>query len=155
MKNLNKTITLCIFAAIFSVSASANEFKKQIEARQAYMTILSYNMGTLGAMAGNKMPYDAELASTAAQNLALAAGMNNGTMWPQGSDLDSHGDTRAKAVLWQNFPDVVQYLNNLKDSADLLANTAGNGLTALQKNIGPVGKTCKGCHDDFRKKKSQ
>jgi len=34
-----------------------------------------------------------------------------------------------------------------------MAENAGNGLEALQSSIGDVGKSCKGCHDDYRAKK--
>ena len=147
-----KNLILCLAAVAFSGALVAEEFEKQIEGRQAYMGVLGYNMGMLGGMASGKMDYDADLASAAANNLALAAKMNNSTMWPQGSDMDNAEDTRAKAALWANFPEVVEHLDDLKTASASLASTAGNGLSALQKGLKPVGQTCKGCHDDFRAK---
>jgi len=37
--------------------------------------------------------------------------------------------------------------------AAVLAAEAGNGLDALRAAIGDVGKSCKGCHDEYRAKK--
>ena len=50
------------------------------------MQVYSWNIGILGSMAKGKMPYDAKLASTLANNLSLVAQMNNGRAWPKGSD---------------------------------------------------------------------
>ena len=154
MIDLKKTIILCISAVLFSGAIAAADFEKQINGRQSYMGVLGYNMGILGAMAGEKMAYDADLASAAAKNLALAAAMNNSSMWPQGSDMDNAEDTVAKADLWNNFPEVMDHLADLKTHSESLAASAGKGLQSLQQGINPVGKTCKACHKSFRAKKN-
>jgi cytochrome c556 len=146
-------VALVLGTALMAVQASAADFDSQIEARQAWMEVLGYNVGVLGAMTRGKMDYDADLASAAANNISLAAQMNNGSMWPQGSDMDSHDDTVAKAALWANFGDAGKYLGDLKTASAALAGEAGNGLDALKGAFGPVGKTCSGCHKQFRAKK--
>jgi cytochrome c556 len=154
MIKFKKTAILCVSALMFSGAIAAGDFDKEIDGRQSYMGVLGYNMGILGAMAGEKMPYDADLASAAARNLALAAAMNNGSMWPQGSDMDSTEGTWAKADLWQNFPIVMDQLGNLKTYSEALATNAGNGLPSLQAGMKGVGDSCKECHKRFRAKKN-
>lgn len=153
MIKLKWAIVLCFGAAMFTVQTSATEYESQIEARQSWMQVVGYNVGILGAMTRGKMDYDADLASAAANNIALAAKMNNGTMWPQGSDMDSHEGTVAKAGLWQNFGDASEYLSDLASASATLAANAGDGLDALESSFGAVGKTCSGCHKQFRAKK--
>lgn len=153
MIDLKKMIVVCISAVIFSGALAAADFEKQIDGRQSYMGVLGYNMGILGAMAGEKMAYDADLASSAAKNMALAAAMNNSTMWPMGSDMDSAENTWAKADLWQNFPKVMEHLTDLATHTESLASVAGNGLQSLQGGMKDVGGTCKACHKDYRAKK--
>jgi cytochrome c556 len=153
MIKLNWAMGLCVFAALLSVHSSADEFDSQIEARQAWMQVLGYNVGVLGAMTRGKMDYDADLATAAATNISLAAQMNNGSMWPQGSDMDSHSGTVAKAALWQNFADAGAYLGDLSTASAALVGESGKGLDELKAAFGPVGKTCSGCHKEFRAKK--
>ena len=154
MKFLKKTAVLCLSAVMFSGAIAAAEFKSEIDGRQSYMGVLSYNMGILGAMASEKMAYDADVAMTAAKNLSLAAAMNNASMWPQGSDMDSTEDTWAKADLWKKFPIVGEQLANLKKYTESLAMSAGGGLPSLQLGMKDVGDTCKECHKQFRAKKN-
>ncbi|WP_428242795.1 c-type cytochrome [Gynuella sp.] len=150
MKTILKVVPLAAALAL-SGMASAADFEKQVEGRQAYMEVLGYNMGILGAMARGKMDYDADLASAAANNLKYAAMMNNASMWPAGSDMDALGDeTEAKADLWKNFSQAAGYLDDLKKGSETLASAAGNGLGELRKNIGAVGDACGGCHKKFK-----
>jgi cytochrome c556 len=148
-----KLMTLGLSALIFSIVAQAGDFDTQIEGRQAYMSILGYNVGILGAMTRGKMDYDADLAQAVAKNLSLAAQMNNGTMWPQGSDMGSNDNTVTKADLWANFADAGAYLSDLTDATQTLEMEAGKGLDSLNAAMGDVGKTCSGCHKQFRAKR--
>ena len=99
----------------------------------------------------NTLDYDAEAAATYAGNLKAAAMMNNGAMWPEGTDNESYaGETRALPSIWKTYPEVAEANKAWKDATNALAEVAGNGLDALRSKIGDVGEGCKGCHDDFR-----
>jgi len=128
---------------------------KAIEARQAMFKLYGFNFGILGAMAKEKMPYDAAIAAEAANNLSAAANMGQSQLWPQGSDEATKGNApnRALPVIWASLPDVTEKADALKTSVAALVPVAGNGLDALQGAMGDVGGSCKGCHDDYRAKK--
>jgi len=49
------------------VSSASADPTPAIKARQAQMQLYGFNLGTLGAMAQEKMPYDAAVASVAAK----------------------------------------------------------------------------------------
>lgn len=162
MKLIKLKSTLLIAVALFiSTSGIAKEdhaFKKQIKGRQAVMQVYSYNLGLLGGMAKGKSPYDAKIASAAANNLLATASMDNSTMWPAGSGADADGlkgKTRAKPEIWSTYPKVGEKGKNLKDALVKMAAEAGNGLDAVKANMGAVGKGCKGCHEDFRTEKKK
>jgi len=135
--------------------ANDNLFKSEITARKAGMQVAKFNIGILGAMAKGKRPYDAKLATDSAYNLHLVSLMQNGAMWPKGSDVGNKAitvKTTAKPENWTNYPKSKEYGQAFTDSSKKLSEVAGNGLDALRGAIGPVGKSCKGCHDDFRVK---
>ncbi|MGI9357742.1 MAG: c-type cytochrome [Rhizobiaceae bacterium] len=155
-KFLLPTLSL-LFAVNFISPALAGDFDKQIKARQSVMKLYSFNLGILGAMAKGEMDYDADLAKASADNLLATAKMNNGAMWPKGSDMATAGNenlTWAKAVIWSSFPKVGEKHQALTDAATKMAAEAGNGVDAIRANIGTVGGSCKACHDDFRAPKN-
>ncbi len=87
-----------------------------IKARQAQMQLYAFSLGTLGAMAKGEVEYNAEAAQAAADNLATMTMLHPGAFWPQGSDSGSSENSRAKADMWSNYPDV-----NLVNSSGLPA----------------------------------
>jgi len=155
-----KTFLLATFATValgvttpITFAQDEVPFQNQIEARQSFMNIYRFNIGILGAMAKGELPYDAEQASAAANNLLAASKMSNGAMWPAGSDMNSEGlagVTWAKPDIWTNFPEVGEKSNALTEALESMAAEVGDGLGALRSNMGAVGDGCKGCHEPFR-----
>lgn len=128
---------------------------KAIKARQAMFQLYSFSAGMLGAMAKGKMDYDAALAQELADNLNAAANLGQSAFWPPGSDNSNPENmkTRALPKIWETFPAIGENSQQLKDATAVLATEAGNGLDALKSSMGAVGKSCKGCHDEYRAKK--
>lgn len=125
-----------------------------VKARQATMDLYAYNLGILGAMAKGAVDYNADAASAAAGNLAAIASTNQMSMWPQGSDTESLGDaTRALPAIWQEGSKIGEASMALKTASAALADAAGGGLDSLRGAIGDVGKSCGGCHDNYRQPK--
>jgi cytochrome c556 len=111
------------------------------------MQIYSFNLGTLGAMAKGKIPYDAKVAQNSADNLNAAVHMKNGAMWPKGSGTDALGSrTRAKPEAWSQYPKVAEQSKALKVAAAKMAAAAGNGLDGVKANMKDIGQSGKGCH---------
>lgn len=138
---------------ISPLSAQDTPFAKEIKARKAVMQVYSFNLGLMSAMAKGEADYDAETAVNAAWNLNVAAMMKNGPMWPQGSGNDAVENTRALPEAWTTWPKSAEYGEQLVEASSALVKVAGNGLDAMKGAMGDVGKSCKGCHDDFRAKK--
>ena len=124
-----------------------------IKARQGVMQLRSFNAGPLFGMAKGKIEYDAELASTLANNLLLMTKMKNDRQWPKGTDIDAYfGETAALPEIWSTYPEIAEKGKAYIKAVNELSAVAGNGLGALKSKIGGLGKGCKGCHDDFREK---
>ena len=155
MKKLFVPAVAALMLGNMSTTIAAGDFDRQIKARQSVMQLYAFNLGILGAMAKGEAEYNAEQASTAAANLETLVNMNNGAMWPQGSDATANpGKTRAKLENWTSYPKAAEFGMALKEAAAKMSGEAGNGLEALQAAIGPVGKSCGGCHESFRVPKS-
>ena len=134
-----------------SATAAKDPNEKAIKARKAVMTLQSWYAGPLFQMAKGDMDYDAEMARTFAAHLSMMADAEGGAMWPPGTDNVTYaGKTRALPEIWSTWPEAGKKAEALSEAAAALAAVAGDGLDALRSKIGPVGKACKGCHDDFR-----
>ena len=141
-------------ALSLSASAAKDPNEKAIKARKAVMTLQSWYAGPLFQMAKGDMDYDAEAAGAYAAALSTMAVIKGDAMWPPGTDNGAYaGKTRALPELWSTWPEAGNKAQALSDAAAALAEVAGDGLDALRSKIGPVGKACKGCHDDFRAEK--
>lgn len=147
-------VTVALGATTFVTFAQDEApFQNQITARQSFMQLYRFNISILGGMARGDMEYDAELAAGAAGNMLAASKMNNGPMWPAGSDLSAPGlagVTAAKPDLWANMSMVGEKSQALSAALEAMAAAAGDGLGAVRSNIGAVGDGCSGCHDNFR-----
>ena len=153
-----KTITrICLLAVGLTLSATSFAAKdpllKAIKARQGEMQLRSFNAGPLFGMAKGKIDYDAELAKKLAGNLKLMLDLDNGRAWAKGSDNENYaGKTTALPKIWTTYPEISDYGKKFAMAVNELAAVAGDGRDALKSKIGALGKSCKGCHDEFREK---
>ena len=155
--NIQRSVTACLIAGVLScgVAHAQGPYDKAIKARQAMYQLYSFSAGVLGDMAKGKIEYDAELARELAGNLNAAANLGQSAFWPAGSDNSNPENLKNRALpkIWETFPAISENAQQLKDAAAVLAAEAGNGIDALRGSMGAVGKSCKGCHDEYRAKK--
>lgn len=147
MTRLGLSLTLALATALPAVAQDVN---RAVKARNGQMAIISYNMGLLGDMAKGAMPYDAAMASGAVTNLANAARMDVLTLWPEGSDNESHPTTRAAPAIWSDMAGFEAKFAEMATAAEAQLETAGTGEDAVRAAAGAIGGTCKGCHETYR-----
>lgn len=141
---------LGVTGAAIGASHAEADVKGAIEARQSLMHLYAFNLGPLGAMAKGEMEYDAEAAQRAATNLATLASVDQGAMWPMGSDSEQAEGSRALPAIWEEGSDIDAKLGALREATEALAGTAGDGIEAVRAGLGPVGGACGACHKAYR-----
>lgn len=120
-----------------------------VKQRQAAMTLQGKYFGPLGAMAQGNAPFNATVVARNAGYLdALARmpwdGFNAATKDVKSGTLPAaYADPAKFKQAADNFEAAV---------GKLVAASKGNDEAATKAAIGGVGKTCGGCHDDFRQK---
>ena len=155
MKSISKACLLVVGITLSASAYSAKDpLKNAIKARQGEMQLRSFNLGPLFGMAKGKIDYDAEMAKKLAGNLKLMLDLDNSRAWAQGSDNEKYaGETTALPKVWTTYPEISKYGKKYVMAVNELVAVAGDGQDALKSKIGAVGKSCKGCHDEFREKK--
>lgn len=156
MKNsIIAVVAMCLFFTGNALAKDDGPHDKAIKARQALMQLYSFNLGILAAMAKGKVDYNADAASAAADNLLSAVSMDQSAMWPQGSHSEDAVNltNRALPAIWETYPKITEAGKAMATAATDLQSAAGSGLDALRGAMGAAGKSCKGCHDDFRAEK--
>lgn len=136
--------------AVFAQGSGDPAAQKAIDARQAHMTLYSFNLATLGGMAQDKIPYDAALADAAAKNLAALGSVDQATYWIEGTDAASVEGSKAKAEIWTAMTDFEAKQMALTTASAALAEVAGTDLDSLKAAFGAVGKSCGACHETYR-----
>ncbi len=139
-------------AAVATVaSAQGLEPQRAHELRNGHMQLFGLNLGVLGAMAKGEQEYDAGTAGAAADNIAALASIDQRFYWVEGSSSDDLEDSRALPALWENMEDAQSKNTALQEAALAMQGAAGTDLASLQAAMGPLGKACGSCHEDYRK----
>ena len=154
---MNKAIATIIGTAMlstFSVFAEPAKSDKQAkdvtEFRQSIFTLVKSNVGVLGAMNKGVIPFDAETLQTNSLRLEQLSLMLEDYFATDTSGFDV--ETEALDKIWGNQADFKDKIGALTAAASNLNKVAKAGDTSQYKPaIGQVFKSCKGCHDNYRK----
>jgi cytochrome c556 len=145
------SIAAAAAACVLAAPAQAQSFQKPEDAikyRKSALTVLATHFGALGAMANNRIPFDAAAAARHADVIAVVSHLPWAGFVP-GSDK---GETRAKPEIWTQEAKFKGAAEKMTGEVAKLAAAAKTGnLDAMKAAFGPAAATCKACHDDFRK----
>lgn len=139
-----------IAASAFADGHATPDLESAVKARQANMSMIGYSTGILGDMAKGELPYDAALATAAAENLSAAASMNRMALWIEGSEQGVVAGTRAKAEIWSDAAGFDERAVALETAAAAMISAAGTDLDQLRAAMGPIGASCGDCHKAYR-----
>ncbi len=148
LTTLTLTLAVSVAATLSAVQAHKGATGVVME-RMMSMESMGKGMKTLAAMVTGKAPYDA------AKTKAIAAEIKKHAtaipkQFPKGS---IKGPSEALTVIWEDWDGFMGHADELTKLADQLAGTADNGKVAALGLFAKMGKTCSGCHQDYRKKK--
>jgi cytochrome c556 len=136
--------------AIADTAKSERHAQKATDLRQAVFTLLGANMGTLGGMAKGKISFDAKVIEQNATRINQISYMVSDY-----TKIDTTAykvKTGALDKVWSERDAYEQKITDLTTaSAKLMEVSTSGDVKAIKSAIGGVGKTCGGCHDDFKK----
>jgi len=127
--------------------------EEQIETRQAGYAFMSWNMKKIKANLDGD--YSQPAVQAAANAIAGIANSGMGALYGPGTDKDI-GDvkTRVKPELFTEREEVGRVARDFISAANELVDVAALGEPDdVKAAFGDLGKSCKACHDQFRKDK--
>lgn len=152
-----KKVSIAVLGAVcccsLSLTTQAAGVQGAIDFRQSAMKIYKWYMGPMGGMVKGKIPFDAAAFNNQAQGLATAASLDLGPGFPENSFSDMESETDAKPDIRENWADFESKYQAFREASEKLAATAAGGeMAAIKEQFAATGKTCKGCHQDYREK---
>lgn len=120
-----------------------------VKERMTAMKSMGDDMKALSLMVTGKAPYDAARTKTIAASIKTHAA-DIAKLFPKGS---ISGPSEALPAIWAEWQAFIGHARSLEALADELGTAADQGKAASLGLFAKMGKTCSGCHKDFRKKK--
>src|SRR5882672_7874509 len=150
--NKRLLLTALAFALSAGVAQTASAQAKPetlVKQRQAAMTLQGKYFGPLAGMAQGKVPYNAD---TVALNAALLDALSR-MPWDGFTEATKDVKSAALPAIWSEGTKFKEAQDNFQKAVQALVAVSRGGDEAAQKAaIGAVGKTCGGCHQNFREK---
>ncbi len=142
-------IAIAIAAAGIALPAAAQHKPEQvIHYRQAAMTMIGWNFGTLGAMVKGKTAWDAQQFALRADRIAgLVPQVLEG--FAKGSDKGATTD--AKPGIWTNFDDFKSKYDDFVTQSKALSDVAhASDEAAMRDQFKKTAEACKACHEKYK-----
>lgn len=134
-------------AAFLLAPAPGVDAKEPIVAyRGAVMTAIGGHTSALKEVITGKVPFD-EDAKAHVLALGALAGMVD-TLFPEGSGT---GDSEALPAIWEKPAEFEKAVTNFQAKTADLVELADAKPAEMAGAFSEMGKSCKGCHDNFRK----
>jgi cytochrome c556 len=147
-KLLQSSLVGLLSLNIGAVGAAEVKPEDAVEYRQSVYTLIKWNFAPIGAMVKGQIPYDAAAVARHAAFLETLSKMPLEGFTP-GSDV---GDTKAKPEIWKNRQEFEKLMSDFQEQVNKLNQVAGSGnQAAVKEQFGATAKSCKNCHDKFRK----
>lgn len=145
-------LILATTAATLSIGAGSAlaQFQKPEDAikyRQSVFTVMANSFGKIGAVVKGEAPYNKD---EVAKNAAIVA-----TLAPLPWQAFGPGTEGGKAQpgVWSDGAKFKTASEKMQLAVADLNKVAQSGdLESIKKSFGAASQTCKGCHDDFKKK---
>jgi cytochrome c556 len=154
MKKLVKPLlaVLLFTAASASMAQQAPKPEQVIKWRQSVYQVLAWNNGRIKNNVEGS--YNKDEVIRAANAIAAIANSGLGALYPAGTETGKGWrETTVKPELFTETAKAGEAAKKFITESNELAKVAATGdAAAVKVQFGKLGQTCKGCHDDFRKK---
>lgn len=155
---MKKILISTAITALFSVglvgTASAekhafNDAESAVDYRQSGLSMIRNNFVAMADMVKGEVPYDAEVFTQRANDLARLSYIP----W-QGFQVEGAmpgNDTDALPEIWDNWDDFKERAESfISDTENLASVAAGGSLEDIKPVFMATAKNCKGCHDNYK-----
>ncbi|MCK9504403.1 MAG: cytochrome c [Porticoccaceae bacterium] len=147
LKTAFRQSSLAAATLLFVAGIATAGDKENVEYRKNHMSVLGGHMGSLVAIVKGEVPFVEDLGYHA-DGLAAAAPR----VIPVFKTEAMTDKSEALPEIWKDWPTFEKAALNLEKTSKALAVAAASGdQAAIGAALGDVGKSCKGCHDDFVK----
>lgn len=144
-------LVLGAFCLLPFSSAFAQSDEAYIKYRQKVMRSLSDNLGGIGDILKQGLPYKDNIVNHAA---AINADAKNIPLAFQKKVTE--GLTDAKPELWDDMDELKEKVEALeKESAKLIQVAKSGDMGAIAEQVKATGKACGSCHKEYRKPKEE
>ncbi len=141
------TSTLLVTGAI---AEEEDPFADAVEMRHGLMLQMATDLGKVGAMAKEEVPYDAAVAGKAAANIAAVASVLSMDQFPAGSEYQKATDSFALPAIWASQDDFLKKVADLNTAAATFQTAAATDLDSLKAGMEGIGGACAACHKAYR-----
>jgi cytochrome c556 len=139
-------------ALLFGISAVIAQ-QDAVKNAQTVMKGNGKSAGALVSMVKGEKPYDQATVDTALNNLDETA-KKLPTLFPESmKGQQADGKFSSSPKIWENKADFDAHIATFA-KAVANAKTSVKDLDTLKASMGPIGKSCGGCHETFRVKNS-
>jgi cytochrome c556 len=126
--------------------ALAEAPENYIKYRQAVMSAIGGHMSASSQIVRGRVAPDGALAMHADALARLNADL--APLFPEGSDF---GETKARESIWEDWQGFMDKADAARDATAAFAEAVASGdADSIQAAHRDVGRSCKGCHEDFR-----
>ena len=124
-----------------------------VKERMDAMKEMGDTMKVMGDMVKGKRPFEADAFAEGAKIVSKHSPMIP-SLFPEGS---GGGASEALPKLWKEWEQFEEMSRRTAEEADKLGELSVNGAASrsLKKQFIKLGKSCKSCHTDYRKKKKE
>ena len=153
MKRFAPTLLMtaaALLGAAIALPAAAQFAKPEdaIKYRKAAFTVMATHFGRVAAMANGRIPFDAKTATDNAEIATIASKLPFAG-FVEGADK---GETKAEPKIWTEMDKFRGAAAKMQEEMAKLNVSAKSGnLDAIKAAVGETGKSCKACHDVYRK----
>jgi cytochrome c556 len=142
-------------AAVLAAPVLAQQAPKPetlVKWRQSAYQVVAWNSGRIKASVEGT--YNKEEVVKAANTIAALANAGLGSLFVPGTETaKGWHDTSAQPALFTDGARVSELAGNFNKEANELARVAAGGdAAAVKEQFARLNRTCKACHDDYRKK---
>jgi len=150
-RNLYGCLVVFVCLILTSAVIQAQEEEAFIQYRQKVMTSNGANMGAIGDILKNKLPYQSHITVHAQEIQRMS------TLIPEAFKKDiAAGKTDAKPEIWKEWDKFTEAANTMGMEAAELAKVAQSGtMEAIGAQVKKLSDTCGNCHKPYRKPKEE